>query len=155
MRFVGLLLAAGCTTAAPAHPHEVPVSPPVRASFLERTRPYPPPKDVPHVDVTVRRREGPDALEWSLPAIRDVANACYLDDVATSLRFEDYDDTPFVMSIDTRDDGTMSDVEMDPRPESKSLVMCLIKRLAAQPLQLEHVPTHIVLSFTAHIWWSS
>lgn len=156
----------GCTSRSPAR--TAAQAPPPRStsehgavapkkSFLERTGPRLLVKDVPHVDTTVTRREGPASLEAALRVITVIATHCYTDDIQNTpliIFHPEPMDVPITMTIDTRVDGTMSEVSFAPDNAPVEVAMCLAHALAAQPLHTERGPKHVVLAFNAHVWWS-
>ena len=138
-------------------PHAVAPPPPAHtASFLERTSPHTHPKDVVrNASVTVERREGPESVESSFSLMQAVASSCYSHDDPLAVHFlNDYDEPPFALEIDTSDDGSIDEVEIDAPPVSFEHAMCVVKTLAGRPLHTERGPKHLVLAFHPHIWWS-
>ena len=124
------------------------------ASFRERTGPKQPVKDVSHVEVSVRRVEGPESIVLGFAAIDRLAEACWRDREELVIYPTDHDDT-VTMTIETRADGTMAEVELDPPTTPKPIAMCLVHALAAQPLHAEPGPRHMVLTIAARVWWTS
>lgn len=124
------------------------------ASFRERTGPKHPAKDVTHVEVSVRRVEGPESIVLGLAAIDRLAEACWRDREELVLFPTDHDDT-VTLTIDTRADGSMAEVELDPPTTPKTIAMCLVHAMAAQPLHAEPGPQHVVLTIAARVWWTT
>ena len=142
---------------AVAHKDEGPRFPviPGTGSWLQRTSPHEPVKDVPHVDPTVSLREGPATLDHAQPTLERIVRGCFLEEIPRSLvLFPQGHDESVTMIIETRADGTMSEAMFDPPTISKDLALCLVHELAGQPLHLERTPQHVVLAVGAHVWWS-
>jgi hypothetical protein len=145
----------GCAHAAPPPPPVTIVERhTVTASFAERVRPRHPVKDVTHVDVSVHRREGPESMVLGLATIGRLATACYREEESLILFPTDYD-ASVTLTIDTRPDGTMEEILLEPPSTPKTVAMCLIHALAAQPLHVEHGPQHMVLTIDTRVWWTS
>jgi hypothetical protein len=123
-------------------------------SFRERTGPRHPVKDVSHVEVSVHRVEGPESIILGFATIDRLATECWREAEELVTYPTDHDAT-VTMTIDTRSDGTMAEVELDPGTTPKPIVMCLLHALAAQPLHVEHGPQHLVLTIDARVWWTS
>lgn len=143
----------GCAHATPPPP---PIARPVAPtlSFLERARPHHPVKDVTHVEVSVQRREGPESIILGFATIDRLATACYREEEALVIFPTDFE-TSVTMTIDTRPDGTMEDVLLEPPTTPKPIALCLVRALAAQPLHAEPGPQHLVLTLNARVWWTS
>ncbi len=123
-------------------------------SFRERTGPRHPVKDVSHVEVSVRRLEGPESIILGLATIDRLATACWRDEEELVIYPTDHEAT-VTLTIDTRSDGTMEEVELEPATTPKTIAMCLLHALAAQPLHVERGPQHLVLTIDARVWWTS
>jgi len=148
---IGLL---GCVHAAQPAVERVRAPVTAAASFRERTGPKHPVKDVTHVEVSVRRLEGPESIVLGFAAIDRLATECWRDRESLVIFPTDHDDA-VTLTIDTRADGTMSDVEIDPPTTPKPIAMCLVHAMAAQPLHAEPGPQHMVLAIAARVWWTS
>jgi len=122
-------------------------------SFRERTSPRDPVKDVSHVEVSVRRLDGPESIVLGFATIDRLAEACWRDQEALVIYPTDYD-AAVTLTIDTRSDGTMEEVEVEPPTTPKAIAMCLVHALAAQPLHAEPGPHHLVLVLSAKVWWT-
>jgi hypothetical protein len=122
-------------------------------SFRERTGPRHPVKDVAHVEVSVRRVDGPESIVLGFAAIDRLAAACWREQESFVIYPTDYD-AAVTLTIDTRSDGTMEEVEIEPVTTSKTIALCLVHALAAQPLHAEPGPRHLVLTLEARIWWT-
>ena len=123
-------------------------------SFLERARPHHPVKDVTHVEVSVQRREGPESIILGFATIDRLATACYREEESLVIFPTDFE-TSLTMTIDTRSDRTMEDVVIEPVTTPKTIALCLVHALAAQPLHAEPGPQHLVLTLSARVWWTS
>lgn len=134
-------------TLASTHTELAPVS------FRERTRPHHAVKDVSHVEVDVHRVEGPESIVLGFGAIDRLATTCWSEQESLVIYPTDYD-TSVTLKIDTRADGTMEGVEIEPVTTPKPIAMCLIHALAAQPLHVENGPQHLVLVINARVWWT-
>jgi hypothetical protein len=151
------MAAVGCSHAAA--PAQVSMRTPKvdTRSWLERTGPRTLVKDVPNVDVTVTRREGPTSIDRALRILTVIATRCYSDDIeGTPLAIFNPEprDVPMTVTIETRADGTMSEVRFEPENAPLNVAMCLTHALAAQPLHTERVPKRLVLAIDAHVTWS-
>jgi hypothetical protein len=146
----------GCAHHAGDAPIVVAGTPPKArtASFRERTGPKHPVKDVSHVEVSVRRVEGPESILLGFATIDRMATQCWSDIESLVTYPTDHDDT-VTLTIDTRADGSMSEVEIDPPTTPKPIAMCLVHAMAAQPLHAEPGPQHVVLAIAARVWWTS
>ena len=122
-------------------------------SFRERTGPLHHVKDDAHVEVSVKRLEGPESIVLGFATIDRLATTCWRDDASLVLFPTDYE-TAVTLTIDTRPDGTMEDVELEPLSTPKPIAMCLLHALAAQPLHAEPGPRHLVLVIHARVWWT-
>ncbi len=152
MRWIlACVCALGCAHAAPReHGHASTAS---TASFRERTGPHHRVKDVSHVEVNAHRVEGPESIILGLATIDRLAAACFREQESLVIFPTDYD-AAVTLTIDTRADGTMAEVELDPPTTAKTIAMCLVHALAAQPLHAEPGPRHLVLLINARVWWS-
>lgn len=151
---IGLL---GCAHHASDVPVAVVRTPPAAtraASFLERTGPKHPAKDVSHVEVSVHRIEGPESIILGFATIDRLATECWRDRESLVIYPTDHDDS-VTLTIDTRADGTMSEVEIDPPTTPKPIALCLLHAMAAQPLHAEPGPQHMVLTIAARVWWTT
>lgn len=145
--------AHGHPTNAPVVVVRAPVAPKAM-SFRERTGPRHPVKDVSHVEVSVHRVEGPESLILGFAAIDRLATECWRERESLVIYPIDHDDSVTV-TIDTRADGSMAEVELDPPTTPKPIAMCLVHAMAAQPLHTEPGPRHVVLTIAARVWWTS
>ncbi len=122
-------------------------------SFRERTGPHHAVKDVTHVEVNVHRVEGPESIVLGFATIDRLAEACWRDREALVIYPTDHDDA-VKLTIDTRADGTMEEVEVEPVSTPKTIAMCLIHALSMQPLHAEPGPHRVVLLLNARVWWT-
>ena len=96
----------GCSHASVPPPARAVSGPPKvdTRSWLERTGPRTLVKDVPNVDVTVTRREGPMSIDRALRILTVIATRCYSDDIEeTPLAIFNPQprDVPMTVTIDT------------------------------------------------------
>jgi hypothetical protein len=159
MRVLVYLLLTACSNLAPSNmPRSVRVASAEgkAQSWLERTSPHTVARTVPHVSAEATRVEGP--LTTDVAIAESVTAGCYLEanvgDEAP-LFTVDYDTPPLTLIMDTRDDGTMAEMTLEPETTSHVLAMCLAYGLAGRPLHVERVPKRVVLTLVAHIRWAS
>jgi len=123
------------------------------ASFRQRTGPHHAVRDVSHVEVSVHRVDGPESIVLGFATIDRLAESCWRDQESLVLFPTDYD-AAVTLTIDTRTDGTMEEVEVEPLSTPKTIAMCLIHALSMQPLHAEPGPHHVVLLLNARVWWT-
>jgi hypothetical protein len=123
------------------------------ASFRERTGPHHVVRDVANVEVNVHRLEGPESIILGFATIDRLAAACWRDEEALVIYPTNYGES-VTLVIDTRPDGSMAEIELEPPTTKKTIAMCLIHALAAQPLHAEPGPQHLVLRLDARVWWT-
>jgi len=148
---VACALLAGCHASARAPaaaprfavvtvPTHAPDPPPASTlSFLERVSPHT--IDVPHMQVFLQRREGPEAIDALLPALSERMTACYAS-VLWTTRYDHH----VTMTIDAQNGKTNVDVE--PGLATPELAKCLVRSLVDDRFDARHV----VLSIDAKFW---
>ena len=143
-------IVAGChaTTHAPPRPvAPIPVDPPPvpTLSFLERTSPRT--ITVPHADVVVARRDGPEAVDALLPAISERVRECYTN---TWLGFGAPQQDHLTITIDARAGETS--VEIEPAYISSALATCFVKSLVSADLYAPRA--RVVLAIDSRLWFT-
>ena len=139
--------------AKPAPDEPAPVS---TLSFLERTSPPGELLDVPHAEVVVTRREGPDAIDGQLSDISEHMQDCYMAALEYSTLFKHGASTRdrLTVSIETHPSG-VSDVDVEPAYTPEGLAACLVQALIRGHFDAGRKPTRVVLAVDASTWFTA
>lgn len=122
----------------PPSPHQA-----FTTSFLERVSPHT--IDVPHVNVAVERREGPDAIDDQLPAVSAQMRKCYTD---TWILYAARREYHLTMTVDAR--RATTEVDIEPADIAQSLGACFVQSLVSSHFDAGRA--RVVLAIDARVW---
>jgi hypothetical protein len=147
------LVACHAATSAPPPPPVAITKPrsapdPVPAdtrSFLQRTSPYL--GVVPHAEVVVTRREGPERIDEQLSVLSGYMRECYM---SAPFPFNEPRQDHMTMTIDARDADTS--VEIEP-PTMAALASCLVRSLVSS--HFDSGANRVTLIIDGAMWFTS